>query len=617
VTNRILFEAGDTTLIESGNGGIGTGPDPRSLPTDAPVLELSTNFLSGAPFPSLISISGTSKKNPAILDQSNQRFSVTYITGSHAAKFGVTMQEGWITAGADMNYIPGVGPAEYQFLRGVPVAIVEAASPNIIRYRLMPNLGLYAQDQWTLRRFTFNYGVRFDYNREKVLAQQLPAIDAFGIPARSFPAVNDVPNWKDISPRIGVAYDLFGNGKTAIKGAIGRYVLAEGTNLGGQNAPASLVAGTVTRTWTPTAADIQTLHASGNLTPTCNLANPAANGECGAISNQLFGQPVYTTTFDPGFLNGWYKRPYMWQDNIQVQQELRPGVALNVAFFNVWYGNFTTTINTAATPGDYSPYCVTAPTDARLGSYSGQQICGLYDVNPAKFGKVQNLVELSSNLGKEYQHFDGVDVSMSSRFGTGGLVQGGVSLGQTVFDDCAIVQSYPNAVSLVNPYPGTPAASSGTSFTAPRNGNFCHTVNPWAKQTQYKMAFNLPLPFDLAMSGTYQNLPGLNDNATLSYTSAQIAPSLGRQLSAGANATANFLIVPPYQLYESRIQQLDLRWAKKLHVGRTRIEGDFDIYNVFNANPVLSTNAAYGATFLKPALILSARLFKIGAIVTF
>ena len=57
----------------------------------------------------------------------------------------------------------------------------------------------------------------------------------------------------------------------------------------------------------------------------------------------------------------------------------------------LWNGDFMAVQNRATTPSDYSPFCVTAPVDAGLGTVSGSQICGLYDVSLAKFGQVNNL----------------------------------------------------------------------------------------------------------------------------------------------------------------------------------------------------------------------------------
>ena len=137
--------------------------------------------------------------------------------------------------------------------------------------------GLYVQDQWTMHRMTLNLGVRYDQYWAWVPDTDIPA-GRFGA-ARHYDQTDNLVSFKDINPRVGVAYDLFGNGKTAVKGFVGRYVVGRGAGVGNAN-PASAIVLSATRTWTDS---------NGNFVPDCVLSNLALNGECGLANNLQFG----------------------------------------------------------------------------------------------------------------------------------------------------------------------------------------------------------------------------------------------------------------------------------------------------------------------------------------
>ena len=97
-----------------------------------------------------------------------------------------------------------------------------------------------------MRKLTLNLGLRFDYFNGYNLDQDIEA--GLYVDARHFDRVDNVPNWKDVSPRIGAAYDLFGNGKTAVKASIGRYVSSQGVGIAEANNPAQATVISATRT---------------------------------------------------------------------------------------------------------------------------------------------------------------------------------------------------------------------------------------------------------------------------------------------------------------------------------------------------------------------------------
>jgi len=148
----------------------------------------------------------------------------------------------------------------------------------------------------------------------------------------------------------------------------------------------------VNRTWNDT---------NGNYVPDCDLSLRTSNGECGAVANLNFGGLTRNTTYADDAIHGYGRRGYNWDLITEVQRELRPGWSITGGYYRNWFGNFLVTDNTLVTPADYDPYCVTAPTDSRLPNGGGYQICGLYDIKPAKFGQVNSVVTQSDNFGRQ------------------------------------------------------------------------------------------------------------------------------------------------------------------------------------------------------------------------
>ena len=505
-------------------------------------------------------------------NQNNYRGSLSYVTGSHALKFGFTLQTGHDGLGRE-----NLGDLNLRFFNGVPRS-VKVSMPTFAKAQLNAALGLFAEEQWTFKRLTLNLGLRLDYLNSSVPEQFLPGGRFVG--PRTFAAVEDVPNWTDVSPRLGVAYDLFGTGRTALKAGLNKYMDGEQMGLTRAVNPVNTTVREATRTWN----DL-----NGDFKPDCDFLDFDANQECGNISNRSFGGVVIRTRYDDAVREGFGRRGNNWEGFVGVQHEVMPGVSAEVSYHRRWWGNLTATDNREVTPADYDPFCISMPTDERLPGGGGSQICGLFDVNPAKFGLSDNFVTFSKNFGKQTEVYNGVDVNVNGRLPRGALVGGGFNTGRTATNDCFVVDS-----------PEKRFCDISTGF-----------------QTRVKAFWSYPLLWDLVVSGTLQNLPGPEVTSLYIARGPEITPSLGRDLAAGARATKRVELIEPGTLYENRFTQVDFRITKIVQVGPMRLKAMFDLYNMLNSSAVLVLNTRFGPQWQRPTFILPGRLIKFGFQVDF
>ncbi len=576
VSSRLMFSAGFSNLSTNWtrlpqDDGVQVDPTTGRLTSEGyGVTDTATGITYrafGAPF------------NYNISETRNWRASVNYVTGSHQMKFGATLVEGerlvenWMTAN-DTQLILN---------NGRPIAIRKYATPYDQRENLEADLGLFAQDTWAMKRLTLNLGVRFDYMNQSVPAQEARA--GTWVPARQWGKIANVPNWKDIEPRLGLVYDVFGTGKTALKATVNRYVQQSATSFAASVNPITTSINSATQNWTDTNGDFI----------------PQPNELSGAHSPGPVGSPTVASVIDDAIRAGWGVRRNNWEYSLGVQHEILPRVGADVSYFRRVQGNFTSTDNLAVTPADFQEFCVTVPTDSRLPT-SGQRICGLYDVVPSKAGQVNNFVTSNESSEARTEVWQGVDLNVNARIGTKLFAQGGISTGRYEFSNC---QAIDNPGQFVNGY----ITNAGTANTATYS-QYCSWDTPFT--TQYKVMAGYTLPWDLQVSVALQSLPGREIQANWSATNASISPSLGRNLAGSSTYTV--ALVEPGTLFGDRLNQIDLRFSKLMTVkGQGRLRLMADVYNALNASPVITVNTTYGPNWQRPTQVLVGRFLKVGA----
>ena len=601
------------------------------------ITNVSTSYSWGA---MVGGVQGGSYDLPHFGDNFTQRASISYVTGSHNAKFGIQALQGRYDIHGDAR----PNGVNYRVMGSnanpTPFELTQFASPfeNHARVR---GIGLYAQDQWTIDRLTVNAGVRFDYGTAYALAIDLPAGPFVG--PRSYPELRDLPNYRDITPRVGVSYDLSGDGRTAIKASWGRYLIGVGGGDARDASPAVTVVSSTRRFWND---------ANGDWTPNCDLTSPAANGECGPWQTPNLGGPATAGSWSESARTGWGVRPFSYQTSVALQHELVPGFGINIAYHRNDFKNHQAVINNAVTADDYGSYMLTVPDDARLGEYAGATVGPFYDINPDKLGAQDyervRVEDIEGRSGDPMEVFNGLDISMNARFNNGATLLGGVAFGRTAVDYCWL-NDLPHVVQLG--MTGVPQGrnSESVSTRMARSPSHCRIVpGLWDGQgSQIKIQGIYPLPWDMAISGSYKHLPGIPLQANYNARNFNaLLGGLGRPLSACVQAgnpgpacpvTVPAAILPigggdggtlAGQLYDDRINQVDTRFSKGFQAGGARFQAVVELYNVFNSRPAqfnLSTyDEATGGFFGQdgflwdtPFQVLGGRTLKFGAQIDF
>ena len=533
------------------------------------------------------------------------RASASYVTGAHSMKFGYQ-------GGQQKNLLEqhASTPAPKRRFLANPtnngtscpgVLIAESLSP----FQVLQDVrfdAFYAQEQWTMGRLTLQGALRFDRARSFFPEASMGGTRFLPI-AVTFPETQGVDSYTDLTPRAGVAYDVFGNGKTAVKISFGRYLeAAQNAGLFSASRPTGRVSTTATRTWTD---------GNRNFIADCDLLSNAAQNNiasggdfCGAVANTNFGKSVFDTTQDPALFSGRGVRSGDWQIGASVQQELWPRVSLEVGYYRRWLKNFIATDNLTVTAANYDPFTITAPGDPRLPNGGGYAIPGpLYNINPSVASSAaNNFVTLASNYGDQSQKSNSISLNLSARPRNGLTIQGGFNTAQTLADSCAVRAALPE-LSPTNPY-----CSTDTGFI-----------------TRFTALGSYIIPkIDVQIAGTVRSDQGDTLSANWAAPNSVIVPSLRRSLSNNApSATVN--LIEPGTLYGDRLNEVDLRVAKILRVGRTRMNVGVDIYNIANRAPVLTYNQTFvlpttanpAGSWLTPTSVLQPRFIKISAQIDF
>jgi hypothetical protein len=417
-----------------------------------------------------------------------------------------------------------------------------------------------------------------------------------------------VQNWKDISPRVGFAMDVFGNGRTAIKASYARYVAGQAIAFANQVNPIGALTASDNRAWTDLDGNGLPLDANGNIQFN-ELTNSASTNTFGKLT-------VPTTQYSPDLLRGWGKRGYNNEVTFAMQHQLADRISVNGGYYRRTFGNQTITDDLRYDASSYDYVCITAPSDPDLPGGGNYQVCGIPDLKQSVFalGLPQNqLIRFSDDFGGETNLYQGFDINLESRFRNGAFLRGGIAATARTFDQCNLLAA------------GADALAAGSSEIYP-DSRGCH--REYGYRPDAKLSGSYMLPWDVQLGGTYQFTRGVQTGgagpsitASWAVTNAIALQQLGRNWQSAAASRTVQLIPEGTDYGKHNLNQLDIKLAKRFTVDKVRLRVDFDLYNVFNSSWPYTVTTTYSTAatsqYLRPTNVLQNRFFKLGGHISF
>ncbi len=531
-------------------------------------------------------------------DRYNLSAATSYVTGSHSIKVGFQDSFGpyrrYNNANADLYQI-------YNNLAPLQVTVLN--TPLEVAEYLDANLGLYGQDSWRLNKLTLNFGVRFDHVKQHIVGQNAQ-VGRFA----SSPAYNDVtlPIWNTISPRTSAVYDVFGNGKTAIRAGFNKFVTAATTGFA--------------QLYNPTASTTQNL-------PWVDLnGDDIAQGERGCVF-QTVGCEINFATLPSNFgvrslarFDPELKRPYQLAFNVGVSHEVFSGVAVTAEWFHSSFKEMIARNNVALSLSDYTPVSVYNPV-------TGGAVTA-YNLAASKASAVDLLDTNDSKLKRTY---DGMEINFNAKLPKGARLFGGTSTERTISNSCSAAANNPNLLAFCDQtqfdVPFTTSFKLAGTYPTPLYGiTFSASLQALAGALLGADA----LPYGVFTAGTGWDPSGaaagangrstyLNVTQTTNWAATTcLDPSkctVGTRIIPNQTQALTIPLVAAQTEYAPRLTQVDLSFARNFSVGHVRINPKLDLFNALNSDDytAVSTTQFGAATYKRPSVILQGRIIRIGA----
>jgi hypothetical protein len=473
---------------------------------------------------------------------------------SHTFKFGVDTSVN--RNGYNYTVNNGINAI---YNNGAPIEVIAYNTPVNVR-SIYHETAAYAQDSVTIKRkLTLNLGVRYDHFNTFYPKQTSPAAtfpDLFT--QRTFAQSPNIATWNTFRPRLGGAYDLTGSGKSVIRAFFGQFDILEGAELAEQINPNGL--GTQVYTWND---------ANGDGIP--------QESEWKSPKNLLAASGGVVTKVDPNL-----KRPYSNQINVGYEQQVFSNVKIGVNYYFRNIKNEYAERNLAIPTSEYVAVSADSDGNPFINPITNKPVT-LYDLPQTDVGLsdylITNISELNTN------HYNGVEITVQKRMSKGWQVLAGYTIQQQK---------------------GTYRRGLTDDFNNPNNEINRTNANLNYDATQmFKVLsdYSLPKLFNIGLN--FQH-----------YTGYPLDPNNGPPTAVFTGLNLGQIAIVGEQIGKIRLPNVNivnLRLSRPTHFGeRFMLEPIADMFNLGNANTVISEVPTAGAVFEKPTNQLNPFVARFG-----
>ncbi len=408
---------------------------------------------------------------------------------------------------------------------------------------------LYVQDNYAVKRLNFNLGVRYDRQRDAALASSVGAhpFAPQWLPAIAFDGIDSGVAWNDVSPRLGVTYDIMGTGRTIAKASFNMYYGQMGVGqIAGELNP--VTAANIRFPWSDKNGDgfvqpneldySRILSFGGNYNPDA----PASLTSAGKV--------------DPNVKNDRTREVI-----VGMQHELMRNVGVELNYIWRKYDQFAWEDRVGFGSENYRAVTYTPPASACTQPNARCQAITYYEPTipiPAAF--------VYTNQPDRYRSFNGVELSLTKRYSDRWSLNGSFAY-NNARDFWTSTAAYEDPTNIV----------SGQQYAPESGGSGIDNIFTNAKWLS-KLSGNYVLPlWDINLAGFLNSRQG--------YPFPAVIRTPSRANRAG---TADVRLEPLGDVRLPNVTTIDFRLDKRFTFGSVSLRPAMDVFNLTNANTVLA-----------------------------